>query len=190
MQDCHVLLAYAMNGEPLPVEHGHPLRAVAPAWYAVASVKWLIDIEVVEREFRGHFQGDRYVLEREREGRIISEPVRRQRVRALTTRPLEGETVEHGELVVGGLAWSGLGPIAGVEVSVGGGNWRPARLLGNPGRHAWQRWQLNTWIERAGRTTIRARARDVAGRTQPERGEWNRLGYGNNAIQEVRITAS
>ena len=62
------LLAYAMNGEPLPVQHGYPLRLVVPGWYAVASVKWLTEIEVIGDTFDGFFQTDRYVYEWERDG--------------------------------------------------------------------------------------------------------------------------
>jgi DMSO/TMAO reductase YedYZ molybdopterin-dependent catalytic subunit len=85
--DPDVLLAYAMNGEPLPVQHGFPLRLVMPGWYAVASVKWLTEIEVIDRPFDGAFQGDRYIVERKEDGRTLKEPVRVQRVRALITEP-------------------------------------------------------------------------------------------------------
>jgi DMSO/TMAO reductase YedYZ molybdopterin-dependent catalytic subunit len=74
-RDGEAILAYAMNGEPLPVEHGYPLRLIVPRWYAVASVKWLNEIELIDRAFIGHFQGDKYRYEWEREGRAVSEPV-------------------------------------------------------------------------------------------------------------------
>jgi hypothetical protein len=74
-----------------------------------------------------------------------------------------------------------------VDVSVGGGPWREARLLGDAHRYGWRRWELMSRFGRPGFTTIRARATDRAGRRQPERAEWNRLGYGNNAIQEIRV---
>ena len=70
-----VLLAYAMNGEPLPVQHGYPLRLVVPGWYGVASVKWLTEIEVIDRPFEGYYQTDRYVYERERRRQWSREPV-------------------------------------------------------------------------------------------------------------------
>ena len=81
-----MLLAYAMNGEPLPIEHGYPLRLIVPRWYAVASVKWLTEIELIDRPFTGHYQGDKYRYEWERDGRVVSEPVTLQRVRALDHR--------------------------------------------------------------------------------------------------------
>ena len=186
-RDSDVLLAYAMNGEPLPVEHGYPLRLIVPSWYAVASVKWLTEIDVIDREFSGHYQGDKYRYEWERDGRIVSEPVTVQRVRALITEPSAQSDVRPGEVAIRGVAWSGAAPIARVEVSVNGGDWQEARLVSDRNRHSWQWWELITRVEKAGDLVLRARATDLAGRTQPERAEWNRLGYGNNAIQEVPI---
>jgi DMSO/TMAO reductase YedYZ molybdopterin-dependent catalytic subunit len=181
------ILAYAMNGEPLPLRHGFPLRAIVPGWYGVASVKWLTEIEVINRPFGGYFQTEKYVYEWEREGHVITEPVTLQRVRALITEPQPEQLLDPGGLAVRGLAWSGAAVIARVDVSVGGGPWQAARLLGTGSSHRWQRWELIVQLRHPGPTTIRARASDLAGRTQPERPEWNRLGYGSNAIQEVPI---
>ena len=182
------LLAYAMNGEPLPIQHGHPLRVIVPGWYAVTSVKWLTEIEVIGHPFSGEFQTDSYFYEWQREGQVIREPVTLQRVRALITEPSAGEAVTRGELAIRGVAWSGAAPIARVEVSVGGGTWQESRLVGERKRHSWQWWELITCVEQPGTIMVRARATDLAGRTQPERPEWNRLGYGNNCISEVPVS--
>jgi DMSO/TMAO reductase YedYZ molybdopterin-dependent catalytic subunit len=181
------LLAYAMNGEPLPVQHGYPVRLIVPGWYAVASVKWLTDIELIDRPFGGHYQVDRYVYEWERDGQSVREPVTLQRVRALVTEPAPGQEVRRGELTVRGVAWSGGAPILRVEVSVAEGQWQEARLVGERKRHSWQWWELITRVQDRGAARLRARATDLAGRTQPEHAEWNRLGYGNNAIHEVPV---
>jgi DMSO/TMAO reductase YedYZ molybdopterin-dependent catalytic subunit len=186
-RDSDVLLAYAMNGEPLPVEHGYPLRLIVPRWYAVASVKWLTEVELIDRTFTGHYQGDKYRYEWEREGRVVSEPVTLQRVRALITEPSPHTEVGAGELAIRGVAWSGAAPIARIDVSVNGGDWQEARLVSDRNRYSWQWWELMTRVEKSQDLVLRARATDLAGRTQPERAEWNRLGYGNNAIQEVPI---
>jgi DMSO/TMAO reductase YedYZ molybdopterin-dependent catalytic subunit len=182
-----VLLAYAMNGEPLPVQHGFPLRVVVPDWYAVASVKWLTEIELIDRPFTGHYQTDKYWYEWSRDGRTVREPVTLQRVRALITEPAPNESLPRGELTVRGVAWSGAAPVARVEVSVNGDGWQDARLIGDRQRHRWQSWELITRVQEPGPLTVRARATDLAGRTQPDVAEWNRLGYGNNAIQQVPI---
>src|SRR5207302_4874115 len=116
------------------------------------------------------------------------EPVSLQRVRALITDPDEGDDVAQGELAIRGVAWSGAAAIARVDVSVDNGPWQEARLIGERHRGSWQWWELITRLDRPGAVTIRARARDMAGRSQPEQPEWNPLGYGNNAIQELQVT--
>jgi len=186
-RDRDILLAYTMNGEALPVQHGYPVRLVVPGWYGVPSVKWLTEIEVIDRAFDGYFQVDRYVVEREQDGQVVREPLTLQRVRALITEPGPGEQLERGDLVIRGVAWSGATPIARVEVSVGGGAWQQARLIGQRPQHGWQWWELQTGVEQPATVTIRARATDLAGRTQPDRPEWNRLGYANNSIQEIPV---
>ena len=182
-----VLLAYAMNGEPLPLQHGYPLRVIVPDWYAVASVKWLTEIELLDRPFTGHYQTDKYQYEWEREGRTVREPVTLQRVRALITDPAPGQELPRGELAVRGVAWSGAAPIARVEVSVNGDRWQDARLIGERQRHRWQWWELITRTDAPGQLLVRARATDMAGRTQPDVADWNRLGYGNNAVQQIAL---
>ena len=181
------LLAYAMNGDPLPVQHGYPLRLVVPGWYAVASVKWLTEIELVDSLFEAFFQTERYFYEWQRDGATVREPVRLQRVRSVITSPSGGDEIDVGDVTIRGVAWSGAAPIAGVDVSIGEGPWQPAQLIGERRRHSWQWWELLTELVEPGTTTVRSRATDLDGRTQPERPEWNRLGYGGNAIQIVPI---
>jgi DMSO/TMAO reductase YedYZ molybdopterin-dependent catalytic subunit len=187
-RDRDLLLAYAMNGEPLPVQHGSPLRLVVPSWYAVASVKWLTEIEAIDHPFEGAFQGDRYVFEREKDGQTRREPVNLQRVRAVITEPDPRVEVQRGELAIRGMAWSGAATIARVEVSIDEGAWQLTRLSGDPRPHTWRQWELFTRIDQPGHLSLRARATDSAGRSQPERADWNRFGYGNNAVQEISIT--
>jgi DMSO/TMAO reductase YedYZ molybdopterin-dependent catalytic subunit len=181
------LLAYAMNGEPLPVRHGYPLRLIVPGWYAVASVKWLNEIELLEQPFAGLYQADKYWYEWEREAGVVREPVTLQRVRALIIEPATDAKLHCGELAIRGVAWSGAAPIARVEVSVGSGSWQEARLVSERRRHSWQWWELILHLSEPGFIRLRARATDFAGHTQPERAQWNRLGYGNNGIHEVAL---
>jgi DMSO/TMAO reductase YedYZ molybdopterin-dependent catalytic subunit len=181
------LLVYAMNGEALPIQHGYPLRLIVPSWYAVASVKWLTEIDLIDRPFTGHYQVDKYVYEWERDGGPVREPVTLQRVRALITEPAPDQEVQRGPLTIRGVAWSGAAPVARVDVSVGSGPWQEARLVSERRRHSWQWWELITRVEEAGTVRLRARATDLADRTQLDQAEWNRLGYGNNAIQQVPI---
>lgn len=173
------LLAYEMNGEALPSAHGGPLRLVVPGWYAVASVKWLTSIDAVDEPFTGYFQKERYVYG-------DGDPVTTMRVRSLITHPADGATVSPGELRVSGFAWSGSGPIAAVDVSVDGQAWNPATV--EPGEaFAWQAWSHSIQVAQGTTFAIRSRATDAAGEVQPEKATWNRLGYGNNSIQAVRV---
>jgi DMSO/TMAO reductase YedYZ molybdopterin-dependent catalytic subunit len=179
------LLAYAMNGEPLPREHGFPLRLIVPRWYGMTAVKWLTEIDLVDEPFAGHFQTNAYFYEWSDDGEVAREPVTLQNVRSLITEPSDGDEIDRGEVVIRGVAWSGAAPIGRVEVSIAGGPWSEARLAEERVGTSWSRWELATRLEHAGTTTIRARATDLAGRTQPDEPRWNRLGYGNNAIQQV-----
>jgi DMSO/TMAO reductase YedYZ molybdopterin-dependent catalytic subunit len=179
-----VLLAYEMNGEPLPPDHGAPLRLVVPDWYAMASVKWLRRIDVLRQPFHGPFQTARYVYEWPDRPH---EPVTSVRVRARVTDPLPGSVIPAGPYTIRGKAWSGTGPVTGVELSFkGGGDWFPATVEPAAEPHAWQSWSL-TWEATPGRHGIRARATDAAGNVQPDVPPWNRLGYGNNAIEVTPV---
>ncbi|HYI01950.1 sulfite oxidase [Hyalangium sp.] len=179
------LLALEMNGAPLSRAHGAPVRLIVPGWYGMASVKWVRRITVLTRPFRGHYQSERYIYDLG-DGRA-PEPVTRIRVKSLIIAPGEGARVAPGRVVVQGVAWSGERRVVQVEVAVDGGEtWKPATLLEPPRPSAWVRWAF-TWEDaQPGRHTLRARATDEAGETQPETVPWNRLGYGNNAVQ-VRL---
>jgi DMSO/TMAO reductase YedYZ molybdopterin-dependent catalytic subunit len=176
-----------MNGEALPVQHGYPLRLIVPGWYAVASVKWLTDVEVVAAPHDGHYQAEKYWYEWERNGEHVREPVTLMQVRALITEPGPGQEVHRGDMTIRGVAWSGAAPGARVEVSVCGGEWHRARLASERKRHSWQWWELQTRVDNPGLVSVRARAVDLTGRCQPDLAEWNRLGYGNNTVQEVTL---
>lgn len=175
------LLALEMNGQPLPRAHGAPVRLIVPGWYGMASVKWVRRIEALTQPFTGHYQRERYVYDAG--NGQAPEPVTRMRVKSLILTPAEGARVAPGRVAVHGIAWSGERRVVQVEVAVDGGEtWKPATLLETPRPSAWVRWAF-TWEDAApGRHTLRARATDEAGETQPESPQWNRLGYGNNAV--------
>jgi DMSO/TMAO reductase YedYZ molybdopterin-dependent catalytic subunit len=174
------LLAYAMNGAPLPAAHGFPLRLIVPGWYGVASVKWLVALELTDRAFAGHFQADRY--------HIGGKPLTAQAVRSVITQPRPEQALAPGAVVIAGLAWSGAAPIAKVEVSIGDQPWQPAALADGQRPYSWRRWQRVVRLEQPGSTTVRARATDLAGRTQPSQPCWNPLGYAANPVHHVPIS--
>jgi DMSO/TMAO reductase YedYZ molybdopterin-dependent catalytic subunit len=176
-----ILIAYEMNGQPLTPDHGAPFRLIVPNWYAVASVKWLKRIDVVSEPYVGEFQTGHYIYEwPDRE----HEPVTLMRVRARITDPAPGATIAAGTYTVRGKAWSGSGPVTDVHVSfTGEGDWHLAKLEPPKGPYQWQDWSLDWEASGIGRHSLRARATDAAGNVQPEVPPWNRLGYGNNAIE-------
>jgi DMSO/TMAO reductase YedYZ molybdopterin-dependent catalytic subunit len=186
------VLAYELNGEPLPPQHGFPLRLVVPGWYGMTSVKWLERITVLDKPFDGYQQAQAY---RFRVGEDdTGYPVTRMRPRALMVPPgvpdfmTRRRFVEPGPCRLGGRAWSGLAPIAGVEVSADGGStWAAAQLGSAAGPYAWTGWSFD-WQAGDGDHELACRARDRDGNEQPLEPEWNVGGYCNNAVQRVAVT--
>jgi DMSO/TMAO reductase YedYZ molybdopterin-dependent catalytic subunit len=180
-----ILIAYEMNGEPLRREHGAPFRLIVPRWYGMASVKWLKRIDVSAETYDGEFQAGHYMYEW---GDQTREPVTLMRVRARITDPAPLSSIPAGPCTVAGKAWTGTGPVTRVEVSLRGeGEWYPARLEPPAGPYQWQDWSFDWPAARTGRHTLRARATDAAGNVQPDLPPWNRLGYGNNAIEVIYV---
>ena len=175
-----VLLAYAMNGEDLPREHGAPLRLVMPGWYGMASVKWLARLRLVERKFEGFFQSRRYI--------IGQRPLREIAPRAVIAWPREDERLPARPFVARGYAWSGRGDLARVALSADGGrSWRDATLDDALSRYAWRHWHAAVAPNASGRLVLVARAVTTDGTAQPLEEVRNDLGYANNAARPVRI---
>jgi len=191
--DPDVLLAYAMNGAPLPPQHGFPVRLVVPGWYGMASVKWLTRVEAVDRPFTGFQQAVAYRFRQDPGD--PGEPVARIAPRALVIPPgfpdfmSRARVVRPGPVTLEGRAWSGRAPLAAVEVSVdGGGTWAAATLEPDGGhRWAWRRWTYD-WVATPGTHQVTARAVAADGEIQPTGAPWNRGGFGNNAVQDVPVT--
>ena len=181
-----ILIAYEMNGEPLSPDHGSPFRLIVPHWYGVASVKWLKHIEILTEPFVGEFETGHYMYQWHDRP---AERVTVMRPRARITDPSPGAVVALGDTcVVRGKAWSGTGPVTNVDLSLTGeGEWLPAHVETPRGPYQWQSWSFEWQPTERGRKTLRARATDAAGNVQPEVPIWNRLGYGNNAIEVVFV---
>lgn len=183
-----VLLAWAMNGQPLPAEHGFPVRLVVPGWYGMASVKWLVRIVALERAFEGYFQREHYRYVEGDDPVELAPPVTRARVRSLIVRPADGARLPLGPVEITGIAWSGYGPVIRVEVSVdGGASWAEAELGADQGPYVARPWSFRWLPPQPGRYTVLARATDALGKVQPLSPPWNRQGYGNNACQAIEV---
>ena len=189
-----VLLAYELNGVPLPPQHGFPLRLVVPGWYGMTNVKWLSRISLVSEPFAGYQQARGYRLRRTEDD--VGEPLSRMFPRALMVPPgipdfmTRERTVPAGTHVIEGRAWSGHAAVEAVELSTdGGATWRAARL--DPpelGSWAWRRWSYEWEAAERGAHVLACRARDEAGNEQPNDQAWNVGGYANNQVQRVVVT--
>jgi DMSO/TMAO reductase YedYZ molybdopterin-dependent catalytic subunit len=188
-----VILAYEINGVPLPPQHGFPVRLLVPGWYGMTSVKWLARIELADAPHDGYQMRRAYRLRQhpDEEG----DPLSRIAVRSLLVPPgipeylSRSRIVEAGRHVLRGRAWSGQGEVVGVDVSTdGGATWAPAELEPAAlGRWAWRAWSF-PWDAVLGEHELCCRARDDAGNEQPLEPQWNLGGYANNAVQRVHVT--
>ncbi|TFV89068.1 sulfite oxidase [Blastococcus sp. CT_GayMR16] len=187
------LLVWAMNGAPLPPQHGAPLRLVVPGWYGMAQVKWLTRVDVATEPFTGFQNATAYRLKVDSDE--DGEPVTRIRPRSLLAPPgwpdfmTRERYLRSGPVTLSGRAWSGRAPVTQVEVSTDGGNSRGLAELApaDPAApFAWRSWRFG-WDARPGRYQLLTRATDEVGR-QPVEAEWNRQGLANNLVQRVPVT--
>lgn len=186
-----VLLAYEMNGQPLPPQHGFPLRLIVPGWYGMTHVKWLKRITVLTQPFDGYQQARSYRLRRDEEE--PGEPITRMPPRSLMVPPgipdflTRKRFLESGPCVLLGRAWSGGGEVVRVEVSPDGGRtWSDAALEQPLSPFAWRGWNFG-WDAQPGEHELSSRATDATGASQPLEPAWNLGGYANNAAQRISV---
>ena len=185
-----VFLAYKMNGGELPPQHGFPVRAIVPGWYAMASTKWLQRIIVTDRTFNGYYQTIDYSFWKRQEQVAELTPLTEMQVKAQIARPTQGETVPaNSEVRVHGAAWTSDGEITKVELSADGGStWNAAKLLGKPKPNAWQLWEFNWQTPMGpGKRRLIARATDSTGRTQPVQRDPDRGTYMINHLLPIEV---
>lgn len=187
-----VLLAWAMNGEPLAPVHGAPLRAVVPGYIGARSVKWLERIELRSEPWTGYFQHVVYRLvpANETPGPGVGLPLGLVALNSDILAPRDGEVVPAGPVEIRGYAFAGGDRyVARVDISIdGGASWRQAALLEDLGRWAWRHWRVTVDLA-PGEHEVIVRAWDSSAATQPEDDAalWNPKGYVNNACPRVRV---
>jgi DMSO/TMAO reductase YedYZ molybdopterin-dependent catalytic subunit len=185
-----VLLAYQMNGQPLPQAHGFPIRAIVPGWYGMASVKWLARVVAVTQPYGGYFQTVDYAYWQQRDGFPQRVPVTEMQVKSQIARPATAEVVAKGKAYrVFGAAWAGDAAVSQVEVSTDGGkSYSPAKLLGTPAKHAWRLWEFSWKVpDKPGKYALMARATDAKGNRQPLERDKDREAYMISHVVPVEV---
>ena len=182
------LLAYEMNGQPLPLEHGFPLRALALGWTGANCVKWLDKITVLDRPYEGFFMDNVYRVFQKGEDPKSGEVVKDIHIKSIIVEPANEASFSAGIVPIRGSAYAGEASIQRVDVSIDDGkSWNPAKLIGLQQSYAWRHWEYIWQAKQRGDFTIMARATDTDGRRQPGTAHWNMLGYGNNGIREHAV---
>lgn len=197
--DPHTLLVWEMNGQPLPPEHGFPLRLICPGWPGSTCGKWLNRIWIRNQVHDGtKMTGSSYRVPRRpvAAGEPVPsdemEIIEEMPVKSLITRPQTNITINQNDrLELRGHAWSGTGGVQQVDVSFDfGSSWQTTNLHPAPNRYAWQRWSTELRLPRQGYYEIWARATDDRGRMQPMIVPgWNPKGYLNNAMHRIAVRA-
>ena len=178
------IVAYHMNGEPLPLDNGYPLRLIVPGWVGTNSIKWLGEITASKEEIKVERNTKHYVFigpEWEPDGDVLGELITTQNIKSSLALAWN-DTIPAGKTVVRGNARSPLAPIAKVEWSVDGGDsWHEARLIPPNLKYSWCRFEFE-WEATAGAHSILTRATDEEGNTQPEAHPFNVEGYLFNQV--------
>ena len=184
------LLAYEMNGEPLPTAHGYPLRLLVSGWYGMNSVKWLVGIHVLDHEFQGFYMTERYMTQNEPGSPVPYTYYTKMKVKSIITGPVPGEIIPAGGYTLSGAAWSGEQDVVKVEISTdGGSNWSPVDTLHPREGYSWYRWEHRWQPASPGHYTLMCRATNELGDTQPLEfpNKWDGRGYGNNMVFPVQV---
>jgi DMSO/TMAO reductase YedYZ molybdopterin-dependent catalytic subunit len=198
-----VLLAYEMNGEPLPPDHGFPVRLIVPSWIGISSIKWVGQIEVADTPLFSPWNTQFYRLfgpGYPADGTLIT----RQVVKSAFEVAWGAQFAAGQRHVLRGRSWSGSQALAGpipqassggsirrVEVSTdGGGTWLHARPVGPAREDAWQRWEVPWHPTEPGAYTLRARATDNTGASQPDEAPYNTLGYLFSGVVNHPVTVA
>jgi DMSO/TMAO reductase YedYZ molybdopterin-dependent catalytic subunit len=198
MGDPSVLLAYQMNGQPLPMLNGFPVRLVVPGWYGTYWVKHLTEITVLDKEFDGFWMKKAYLIPDTPCGCVEAGstpahtvPINRMNVRSVIVRPQDGARLQAGKaMTIRGIAFDSGAGIQDVTVSTDrGASWRPAQLGQDLGNYSFREWSFRWSPQRAMRYSIMVRATSRIGESQPSEPLWNPAGYLRNVVERVDVTA-
>jgi len=200
INETDAILAYEMNGQKLPRQHGFPLRLIVPGYYGMSSVKWLEKIEILKSKFQGLQMTNSYKVRKMKDEPGI--PCNWITVRSLIVPPgipdwfNRNRFVEEGKVLLEGRAWAGLNQIESVKVEIDGVSFKST--LDDPvqnSKYAWRRWSF-LWNATKGIHTISVQATDERGNTQPNNTKevqdslWNYGGFMNNSVQTIHVVVT
>ncbi|MDB5955256.1 molybdopterin-dependent oxidoreductase [Ramlibacter sp.] len=197
-RDGEVMIAYAMNGEHLPLVNGFPLRLVVPGWYATYWVKMLADIEVLAQPDDNFWMTRAYVIPDTpfanmapgQQG-VNMVPINRMPPRSFFTNVKDGALLAPGRTTsVRGIAFGGDTGLAKVMFSAdAGGRWQEARLGPDHGKYGFRQWEIPLRLSSPGAHTLMVKAINTQGIAQPAQANWNPSGFQRNAIESVSVRA-
>jgi DMSO/TMAO reductase YedYZ molybdopterin-dependent catalytic subunit len=194
--DGEVMVAYAMNGKPLPLLNGYPLRLVVPGWYATYWVKMLDDIEVLDKPDDNFWTSRAYLIPDTPLADVVPGqqgvkmiPINRMPPRSFFTNVQDGARFKVGETrIVRGIAFGGDTGLAKVLFSAdAGSHWQEARLGPDHGRYSFRQWSLDFRLSSPDPQKLMVKAFNTAGASQPDRANWNGSGFMRNVIESISV---
>ena len=197
-RDGEVMIAYAMNGEQLPLVNGFPLRLVVPGWYATYWVKMLSDIEVLDQPDTNYWTKVAYTIPdtphadiKPGETNVKMVPINRMVPRSFVTNIPSGQKVKAASpTMVRGIAFGGDCGVASVDYSIDRGqSWHPAQLGKDEGKYGFRQWQTQLALPTPGEHTLLIRCTNSNGVAQPETANWNPAGFMRNVVESIDIIA-
>jgi DMSO/TMAO reductase YedYZ molybdopterin-dependent catalytic subunit len=197
-RDGEVMIAYAMNGEQLPLLNGFPLRLIVPGWYSTYWVKMLSDIEVLDKPDDNFWMAVAYTIPDTPHASITPGqtgvklvPINKMVPRSFFTNVANGATLPEGDAPLRGIAFGGDSGVAKVELSIDSGkSWQPTALGKDHGKYSFRQWQANVSLLTKGSHSFMVRCTNEAGDVQPDTPNWNPGGFMRNVIETVQVTAS
>jgi sulfite dehydrogenase len=193
-----VMIAYEMNGAPLPLLNGYPLRLIVPGYYGTYWVKHLTDLTVLEQESQSYWMQKAYRIPDNDCACVpagtpasATRPIGKLNVRSFITNLTDGHTAKaSARALVRGVAFDGGSGIVGVDLSIDGGRtWKPAALGQDHGKYSFREWSAHVPLDR-GEHLLIARAKSGAGDVQPLTANWNPSAYMRNVADPVRVIAA
>jgi DMSO/TMAO reductase YedYZ molybdopterin-dependent catalytic subunit len=198
-RDGEVMLAYAMNGEQLPLLNGFPLRLIVPGWYSTYWVKMLNDIEVLDQPDTNYWTKTAYTIPdtphanvRPGETDVKFVPISRMVPRSFITNIKEGDTLQVGASTLArGIAFGGDSGVSRVDFSGDGGrSWQAATLGTDEGKYSFRQWQHRFTPPAKGGQVLMVRCTSSGGEAQPDMPNWNPSGFMRNVIERTAVVVA